>query len=293
MKANEVMQQTVDTLIAQIKAGAETWNMPWSNAFLVPRNATTLQPYQGGNVLACWAMQSSSRFEYSLWATYKQWSAAGAQVQRGSKGLHLIKWTPIETVDEAGAPSTKLVPRSFVVFNLAQVDGFPYAPTSQVVADEQLQQFIAAVPHRLEVGAASYSPSLDHVNMPPLTAFTEYASYFATYVHELAHWTGHRDRLARDLSGRFGSDAYAMEELIAELSAAFTCATLNVPTASRTDHAAYLGHWVRVLKAEPKVLWTVASHAQKATAFLEAFQASSLAADRGSLSPFEVASSAA
>ena len=100
--------------------------------------------------------------------------------------------------------------------------------------------------------------------MPDWDAFHTTAAGHATLAHELAHWTGHRERLDRDLTGRYGDDSYAMEELIAEMSAAFTCAEVGIAPAIRDDHAPYLAHWLRVLRAEPRHLWSVASAAQAA-----------------------------
>jgi antirestriction protein ArdC len=95
--------------------------------------------------------------------------------------------------------------------------------------------------------------------------FTDAHAYYATSAHEHAHWTGHASRLNRDLANRFGDDAYAAEELVAELYAAFTCATLGISTTPRPDHAAYLAHWLHVLRSDPRALFTVASKAQAAT----------------------------
>jgi antirestriction protein ArdC len=115
---------------------------------------------------------------------------------------------------------------------------------------------------------AAYSPAGDFIILPAFEQFSSAVAYYATSAHEHSHWTGHRSRLARELSGRFGSDSYAAEELVADLSAAFTCAHLGISTTPRPDHAAYLASWLRVLRADPSALFTVASKAQAATDFL-------------------------
>ena len=90
-------------------------------------------------------------------------------------------------------------------------------------------------------------------------------------VSRSGHWTGHPTRLARIYGKRFGDDAYAAEELVAELAAAFTCPVAGIDTVARTDHAGHLTHWTRMLRAQPAVLWTVASKAQAATDRLAAY----------------------
>ena len=90
--------------------------------------------------------------------------------------------------------------------------------------------------------------------MPPIAAFrdgvdlTATEAYYCVYLHEIAHWTGHPSRLNRDLSGRFGSRAYAAEELVAELTAVFVCGALGLCPRPREDHAAYIAHWIALLK---------------------------------------------
>src|SRR6202044_12757 len=112
---------------------------------------------------------------------------------------------------------------------------------------------------------AFYSPSTDHIQMPPFGAFKEGVSYYSVLAHEHTHWTASGARCNRELGKRFGDAAYAAEELIAELGAAFTCAHLGLSTEPREDHAQYLDSWLRVLKADSRVIFTAASKAQQAT----------------------------
>lgn len=87
-------------------------------------------------------------------------------------------------------------------------------------------------------------------------------------LHELSHWSGAEHRLARTLGERFGDDAYAMEEMVAELSAAFLCGDLGITVEPRPDHADYIGHWLRILKGDRKAIFTAASAANKAAEYL-------------------------
>lgn len=157
--------------------------------------------------------------------------------------------------------------RSYTVFSVEQVDGLPVAesplaPSSaQVTPDERADAFFAATGTTVQHGGnrAFYAPGADLVQLPEPSAFKDPAGYAATKAHELAHWTGHPQRLARDFGRRFGDAAYAVEELVAELCAAFVCADLQIGTEPREDHAAYLDDWLRVLQDDSRAIFTAAS----------------------------------
>ncbi len=119
---------------------------------------------------------------------------------------------------------------------------------------------------------AFYSPTRDLIQLPPAEAFTNAESYAATKAHELIHWTGHPSRTEREFGKRFGDSAYAREELVAELGAAFLCAALGITPEPREDHAAYLNHWLQVLKEDKRAIFSAAAHAQRAVDYLHAVQ---------------------
>ena len=262
--------------------------MPWTHdgTYGVPRNTLTGQTYRGGNVLALWAVSARQGWGHE-WATFKQWQKIGATVRKGERGTHCIYWNvkPAETTTDVDPDTGDEVTlttgprvrwaRAFVVFNAAQVDG--YASTATVQSEPEpceVADWFARIPADVVWGGGNpcFIPSQDRVLMPSAAAFTTEAARWGTLAHELGHWTGHPDRLARVYGKRFGDDAYAAEELVAELSAAFTCATLGIPTQPREDHAPYLAHWCRVLKADPSIMWSIASKAQAATDHLVSYQ---------------------
>lgn len=282
MNAADVMGDIVDRLIIEIENGANEWRMPWNAATGLPHNAATGNAYRGGNILALWLEAITHGYTLSAWATYKQWQSIDAQVRKGETGTRLIRWvekkrndnTDTTTTDEDTA-ATRLIPVPFTVFNIAQCDSTTAASTTPTPRHEgNFAHFFDAIPAVIRWGAGSpcYVPALDEIRMPDWGAFHTTAAGHATLAHELAHWTGHPTRLDRDLTGRFGDDAYAVEELIAEMSAAFTCAEVGIAPAIRDDHAPYLAHWLRVLRAEPRHLWSVASAAQAATDHLTTYQ---------------------
>lgn len=212
------------------------------------------------------------------WATYRSWQRHGAQVRKGERGTHVVLWKPTERhehVDDGDdTVHRSLFARTFTVFAAEQVDGADRWLTPIEVADGE--RIARADAYFAEVGAdvvhggdrACYVPALDRIHLPERGQFDTRAAYYTTAAHEHTHWTGHPDRLARDSSGRFGSDAYGAEELVAELGAAFWPAQFGLEQATRHDHAAYLGDWRRILRADPRAIVAACGHAQRAVDLL-------------------------
>ena len=292
MNAAGLMASVVTRLIVQMRAGVKSWEMPWRNfgASGWPTNAVTGRRYRGGN--AVWLMFAAEAAGYptSRWATYKQWADVGAQVRRGERSFGCVYWhvAPIDPISDPddqpnepleSAGRRPMWARTFNVFNAAQVDGDPNpnptAPaTTTLQREASAEAFFGNVPADVAWGAGNpcYRPTTDVVVMPAFDAFHTAADAYATLSHELGHWTGHPDRLNRSFGARFGDHAYAAEELVAELSAAFTCAIVGIDTVARTDHAGYLAHWCDLLAEQPATLWTVAAKAQAATDLLASYQ---------------------
>jgi antirestriction protein ArdC len=167
--------------------------------------------------------------------------------------------------------------RATPVFNADQVDGLETVPVAGPVEGiRDIDSFVAGTGATIVHGGrmACYVPKLDEIHMPPPELFVGSATssateaYYSTLLHELTHWTAAAHRCDRDLSGRFGTDAYAMEELVAELGSAFLSAELGISVEPRADHAQYLAHWLEVLKADKRAIFTAASKAGQAVAFL-------------------------
>lgn len=176
--------------------------------------------------------------------------------------------------DESHRSGSRLLfTRGYSVFNAAQVDGYnPPTVTDAPMLEriEQADAFFKNVGAVVRHGGnqAFYAPVSDHIQMPPFQAFVENIPYYSTLAHEHTHWTAHTGRCDRQLGKRFGDNAYAAEELIAELGAAFACAHLGLSTEPRADHAQYIQSWLRVLKADKRAIFTAASKAQQATDWL-------------------------
>ncbi len=284
----DIHADITNSIIAAIEAGPNSFELPWhrsARAFARPRNAATKQRYNGVNIVALWASAELHGFTSPVWATYRQWLSVGAQVRRGERASPVVfyKRTDIEAPNDQGEPTTetRLFARSSRVFNADQVDGFAPEDPAPVQLDQterldKAEAFVSASKADVRHGGdrAYYSPAGDFIGIPCRERFTGTATstaseaYYATLLHELTHWTGHRSRCDRDLSGHFGTDAYAMEELVADLGAAFLCSDLSITSAPRADHASYLASWLKVLKDDARAIFTAASKASEATEFL-------------------------
>ncbi len=278
----DIHQHITDRIVAAIEAGVGEWRMPWhrGSGGRHPVNIASGKAYRGVNVLALWVEAQTNGFSSHLWGTYRQWAEKQCQVRKGCKASYVIFCKEIEVASDEGeetAPETRLLARATPVFNADQVEGWHPEPLADAVSPvESAERFVAQTGAKVLSGGsrACYVPSLDEIHMPGRQAFVGSATssageaYYSTLFHELTHWTGPKHRCDRDLSGRFGSDAYAMEELIAELGAAFLCGELGIAVEPRPDHAQYLAHWLAVLKADKRAIFAAASKAGQAVEFL-------------------------
>jgi len=256
--------------------------MPWhtSGKFAFsPINITSGKPYRGINTVCLWAAAQAKGYDRGEWATYQQWQEHGAQVRKGERSTTVVFWkfannaADTDGDESPNSGSRLLFTRGYSVFNAAQVDGYTPTPDADMPMPERIahaEAFFQAIRADLRHGGnqAFYAPATDHIQMPPFQAFREGIAYYSTLAHEHTHWTAPTARCDRQLGKRFGDNAYAAEELIAELGAAFTCAHLGLSTEPREDHAAYIQSWLRVLKADSRAIFTAASKAQHATDWL-------------------------
>lgn len=289
----DVHQAITDRIVASIEEGsAGTFRMPWNQAGAsgLPTNIASGNHYNGINILALWVACLSLGYTRPVWGTYRQWQDKGAQVRKGEKASLVVfyKTFSVETEGEEGkeenGTAERLFARASYVFNADQVEGYepkdplPALPRFEPI--EAAERFASNARAVIQEGGsmACYSPTQDIIRMPDRVRFNGTAtmsageSYYATLMHELTHWTGAESRCNRDMKNRFGSEAYAMEELVAELGAAFLCADLSMTPEPRDDHAQYIANWLTVLKSDKKAIFTAASKAQAAVDYLNARQ---------------------
>jgi antirestriction protein ArdC len=272
-------------VIADLEAGVRPWTKPWDAAntydigLPVRHNGI---PYRGVNVLILWGEALGKGYSSPVWMTFKQALALGASVRKGEHGSMVVyadRFTRVET-DVNGNDVDREVPflKAYTVFNVAQIDGLPaqyYAHPEprpdKLQLIEAAERFFAATAAVIRHGGdvACYAPGPDLIQLPSPEAFRDAESYAATKAHELTHWTSHPQRLARDFGAkRFGDTGYAREELVAEIGAAFLCAQLHITVEPREDHAAYIAHWLKLLREDNRAIFSAAAYAQRAVDFL-------------------------
>lgn len=283
----DIHQHITDQIVAAIERGAGEFRLPWhrsAGSIMRPVNIASKKAYRGVNIVALWAYAEASGYSSGVWGTYRQWSEAGAQVRKGEKAAFVVFYKELEFAAEAESGDdetvTRLMARATPVFAAEQVDGYqpPVVdiPATIITPIAQAEAVVAASRAVIQYGGsrAFYRPSTDSIQLPPREAFigsptsSPAESFYSTLLHELTHWTALAHRCDRQFGKRFGDQAYAVEELVAELGAAFLCAELGIADEPRPDHAQYLTSWLTVLKADKKAIFTAASKASQAASFL-------------------------
>lgn len=286
----DVYEKVTAKIIADLEKGELSWIKPWSGGNMEGRIVRPLRhngiPYSGINVLMLWGAAIEGGFSSPFWMTFKQAQELGAHVKKGEKGSLVVYANSITRTEEGedGREEERTIPfmKGYTVFNVEQIDGLPEHYHSRPVAVldpvERIAHadvFFTATGADIRHGgnSAHYNGGSDHVQMPTFESFRSPESYYATLAHELTHWTKHATRLDRDFGRkRWGDAAYAREELVAELGAAFLCADLGLTPEPGMDHAAYIQSWLKVLKEDKRAIFAAASHAQRAADYLHGLQ---------------------
>jgi antirestriction protein ArdC len=274
-------QKVTDAIISQLENGTMPWVRPWSVTAgrNIPCNAVTNRPYSGVNVVLLWSTLHHN-FKTPRFVTFKQANKCGGRVIKGQNGFkiyyvkHVQSKQENEDTDDTRSSYTLL--REYTVFNIDQCDGLPESivnPTplqirNQSERDETADEFIDASQASIRHGGAEafYSSGSDVICLPDWEQFNNRDAYYDTAFHELTHWTGHKSRLDRDLKNRFGTNAYAAEELIAELGSAYLCAEFGID--NYAAQASYINNWLTLLRKDNRAIFTAASKATKAAEYL-------------------------
>lgn len=285
-----IYQKVTDRIIADLEQGELTWLKPWSAGNMDGRVLKPLrhngQEYSGINVLMLWGAAMEAGFCSPHWMTFKQAKELGAHVRKGERGAPVVYAGSMNKTEEQenGEQAERVIPflKTYTVFNVEQIEGLPdhYYTKPEPVIDpaqriEHAEAFFAASGADLRHGGnrAFYSDGSDYVQMPVFECFRSPQAYYATLAHELTHWTKHKSRLDREFGRKkWGDEGYAREELVAELGAAFLCADLGLTPEARTDHAAYIQSWLKVLKNDKRAIFSAAAYAQKASDYLHSLQ---------------------
>lgn len=293
MSANDLFEKITLQIIAAVEAGAEAYRMPWhrwGQSLAQPVNAVSGRTYRGINRLLLWAAAENAGYPSGRWATYRQWNELGAQVRTGERSTGILFWKQItnitgEDAEQEISLATRTHPmaRVYCVFNEQQVEGarpsVQHQPLTQNERIEAAEAFVAATGASIvHDGDQAYFDVLqDQIRLPRFEQFRSAECYYSVLSHECIHWSGAQPRLDRNLSGRFGSDAYAMEELVAELGSAFICGHLGIGVEPRVEHAAYISSWLRILRGDSRAILIAASKAQNAADYLISLSSPELA----------------
>lgn len=280
----DLYQRITDRIIAALEQGTPPWVAPWLDRTAIPSNLATGKPYRGINVLMLHMEAMDRGYPDSRWLTLKQANELGGKVRRGEHGAPIVffKLKEIGADDEHGFddPEPKrVIPmlKQFTVFNASQVDFLPerfqlgQKPGWQPIGEAEELLYLSGAMIRHGGNRAFYSPKDDLIQLPPTAWFPEQERYYGVALHELTHWTGHPSRLDRQLGRRHGIDAYAFEEMVAEMGAAFLCAHCGLP--ARLEHASYIDSWLDALRRDKRLIFVAAGAAQKAVDYVIGSQA--------------------
>jgi len=265
------------------------WDRPWVGGGLGARNLVSKKPYRGINTL----LTAMTGFDSPWWATFKQWSDHQLSVRKGEKGTQIVFWkvSDRESDDVEGRNRKSFVLRYYYVFNAEQVAPHPsldkdvaaesqafldtlltrpaspdfkdFQPAENVIRDTKAEIF-------LKGSRAYYDIQSDTITVPPKKMFKTEGGFYGTILHELVHWTGHQARLNREFGSRFADNAYAFEELVAEIASCFVCNELNVPNSEQLEnHVGYVSHWLDILKRDKSAIIKAAKLASDASDYIQ------------------------
>ena len=289
---SDLYSKVTADIVRHLEAGVRPWHQPWTNQKHAAGGISRPlrfngQPYHGINVVILWLTAFEKGFSAPLWLTFNQAHELGGYVKKGEKSATVVyanTFEKSETDAATGEEITAKIPylKSYCVFNVDQTEGLPahyYAriegPKTAAERHAQAEAFFTNTGFDVRYGGdrAYYRSSGDHIQLPPFEAFESGEKFYATLAHESVHATKHERRLNRNFdSKRFGDEGYSLEELVAEMGAAFLCVDLGITPEVMPDHASYLDSWLRVLKADVKAVFTAAAHAERAADYLHRLQ---------------------
>jgi hypothetical protein len=269
-----VYDSVTNNIISKLESGIAPWIKPWKAGTPgADKNIVSGKEYQGVNRLILGMCGYSS----PIWGSFKQWQEKGGAVKKGEHGTQIVFYSQvtkkeIKPNDPNPENGTYAMLKAYYVFNIDQVEGIDIEQPAPVITEfnpvpaleDRIIKTGANIKH--EGGRAFYKPSTDSITLPARDLFLSESHYYATVLHELTHWSGAPHRLDRTKGKRFADTAYAFEELVAEMGAAFLCADYQI--AGELQHADYIGNWLQCLKNDNKAIFNAAALAQKAADYI-------------------------
>jgi len=306
MSKQVMMQKIVDKVISQIDQHGKNWLKPWASLGM-PKNLSSGKNYRGINTIALWIAKEESGFTSDIWGTFNQIRSKGGKINKGAKGSQVIYMQPAlfrdarkgekpDTVDGSVKVQYNLM-RSYYVFNLNQTTGLEHLDIKKSDGSETLfdiEQYVKNTGAKIKYSTESiflknscyYIPSQDYIGMVNKELFnngndgsTATQNFYATLLHELTHWTGHKSRCNRDEKYKAkyfenfkSNEKYAFEELVAEIGSAIQCCILGI-TMEPTPHAIqYLNIWKDRIKSKPESIFKASAMAQAGVSYIQDLQ---------------------
>mgnify|MGYP003599641031 CR=1 FL=1 len=291
----DIRQEITDEIIEMLESGDVDFNLGFDFTDGLPVNASTGVNYTGVNIFKLSMEKKKMGYLRNKWLTFKQAQEMGGFVRKGECGVRAVKYGRYEDKkqgsgqkllgnnfgsstdllvigDDDAKSNSRTFINSFVLFNVAQIDGIEWNfAENKVIEVDVIDSLIRSLNIRLECNekAPFFSVAHDYISMPPRAFFETTEFYYASLLHEVAHWTGHKSRLDRNFDKRFETNAYAFEELVAELGAAMLGGLFGIYKPIAKNHAGYIAHWIEILKGDKGAFITAASKAWEATDFIQ------------------------
>ncbi len=290
----EIINKAADRLKQLLKTEGKNWKKGWSSTIAklqLPVKISDGKTYHGFNIINLAIEAQENGYESNLWGTSKAWKDKGYYIKKGETAHHVFFNAQIEVEDRdfgiiTDSGELKDVKKKiwyfkpYPVFNASQIQDYVIekkteeVKVSKVDILKDVEKYVANTKAKITFGGgrAFYSPKGDFIKLPKVEDFHDTESYYGTLLHELIHWTGSDKRLKRDFSGRFGDNAYAIEELVAESGSAILSALLGISPTVRSDHAQYINGWIEQLENKPEQVLKAITKSTQAIDFLDGLQ---------------------
>lgn len=286
--AQQIVEETAQKFITMLEEskGKGKWIKPFFNDSKPAVNVESKKAYRGFNFVLLSFIQEEKGYTSNKWGTFDQWKKVKRFVKKGEKATGIIFWKQVKITldekDENGDDIEKMIPfmRYYYVFNECQLQDYVPEQVDNEPLDEDILHKINLFKDNYldRIGAvyteghghACYIPSRDVIELPSVSQYNRdmLEEYIPTACHETVHWSGAKSRLNRDLTGRFGSESYAFEELVADIGAGFVSAEYGHQYMFSNNNLKYLESWIKILQDKPKTIITACSMAQKAADYL-------------------------
>ncbi len=265
---DDYINQISDIFYEAVEKDLAPWSKPWKAEDFKynSHNPMSKSAYKGNNALLLETLKLTKGYNSNAWLTFNQIKELGGNIEKGSKSAPVVFYSKLKKTDEElakdGKNEYKFILKKYSVFNLDQVKGLSEEKLSKLKSDEEelaKNEFLTIneceeILNKADVkilnspqSRAFYMPEQDEIHLPLKEQFSSLEAYYSVAFHELGHSTGHKDRLDRDLSGKFGTEKYAKEELRAEIYSFLQAKELGIDY-NLENHQSYVKSWTKEFK---------------------------------------------